>query len=106
MYAPGVSKTGAPPAAGTEYRCGQSSKYAMKTRRLPAAQCRLAPPATSGKEPASEFGLFHTACPVPSPAEATQIDQGRGSRVRIGRGAPPSPAPPVYALRVPSAAHI
>src|ERR1700691_3377179 len=74
----------------------------MKTKRLPAAQCRLAPPAASGTEQASVFGLFHTACPVPSLAEATQIDQGRGSRVRIGRGGPPSPARRVYAIRVPS----
>ncbi len=74
----------------------------MKTKRLPAAQCRFAPPATSGNEPGSVLGLFHTACPVPSLAEATQIDHGRGSRVRIGRGGPPSPARRVYAIRVPS----
>src|ERR1700722_20170362 len=74
----------------------------MKIKRLPAAQCRLAPPATSGKEPASVLGLFHAACPDPSLADAIQIDQGRGSRVRIGRGGPPSPARRVYAIRAPS----
>src|SRR5260370_39665435 len=102
MNAPGVNNSGAPPEAATEYRCGQSSKYARKTMRSPAPQCKLASPATSGKEPASVFGLFHTACPTPSATEATQIAQGRGARVSTRRGGPPSPARRANAIRVPS----
>src|ERR1700742_3213406 len=91
MKAPGVSKVGAPPVLETEYRCGQSSRYAMKTMRSPAAQCRFAPPATSGYDPASVLGLFHTRWPLPSLTEPVQIDQGLGVSVSTGRGAPPAP---------------
>src|ERR1700761_923043 len=91
IKAPGVSKVVAPPALETEYKCGQSSRYAMKTIRSPAAQCRFAPPATSGYEPASVLGLFQTRCPPPSLAEPVQIDQGCGVSVSRARGAPPAP---------------
>src|SRR5450631_763598 len=102
MKAPGVSKMGAPPAADTEYRCGHSSRYAMKTIRSPAAQCRFASPATSGKEPARVLGLFQATRPAPSFTEATQIDQGCGTLVRTGCGGPPAPGRRVNAMRVPS----
>src|SRR5882672_1385424 len=106
MKLPGVRRSGCPPAAGTEYRWGQPSRYDMKTSRLPAAQLRLAPPRTGGSESTSVSPLFQTSRAVPLAGSPTQIAQGSGCRSSGDRGTPPRPGRRTNAIDVPSGDHV
>src|SRR5712691_4738503 len=106
MKLPGVRSSACPPAAGTEYKWGQPSRYDMKTSRLPAAQWRFAPPRTRGSESASVSPLIQTSRAVPLAGSPTQIAHGDGGSSSGDRGTPPRPGWRTNAIALPSGDHV